>query len=226
MVTLRGTLLKKISLYLIVAACLVFSIHGQFRTGFDLKAGAVLPIGPFADYYNTGYGLTGSFLFPFNEDLSFTLTSGYLNWSFNNDEFNRQYASSTYESFDLKAPFRVIPIVLGIRYKIPSGGDLMPYLIAEGGFYHYSQKISGTYVYKSQTYAAPELTESAFKTTFGGGLGLSYAINDYLSLDFNGKMNILFDAQALSNVNSSGQVRRTLNSYVYITLMVGVNYYY
>jgi hypothetical protein len=199
---------------------------GQFKTGFDIKAGAFVPFGSFSDFYNIGYGITGGFIFPFNEDFSFTLNSGYIRWSFDNDEFNRRNSSDSYESFDLKAPFRVIPIVLGIRYNAATSGTLRPYLIAEIGFYHYSQTISGSYVWRSQTYNLPDITESAFRTTLGGGLGITYPINDKFSLDLHGKLNILLDAQALSNVNSNGQVRRTLNSYTYITFAAGINYYY
>ena len=102
--------MKKQIMFLI----LLFSsiCFGQMEYSIELSPGLFFPN---SHNFKPGYGGLIAFNAQPSEYIVFTLSSGYSNWGYRNeDEYNT----------------RVIPIILGIRYKIPSE-LISPYVFSE-----------------------------------------------------------------------------------------------
>jgi len=208
---------------IIISSSLTFAQRNS--TGIDIKVGAQLPLFNFDDLYNTGYGLSVTGLFQFYDDLQFTLGTGYNVWSFDNEEFNRRFTDNRYNSFDLEAPIKIIPLTIGIKYYTGKT-KVKPYLSADGGFFYFSQQLSGTYTYEGQVVNAPNQTESGFKTMISLGAGFVTQLAEMLDLDFQVKFNSLINATSISNTGNQGGIGSGSSTIYYLSIMGGINYYF
>jgi hypothetical protein len=222
-------MIKKIFLLSILFAS---AILGQKNlTAIDVKVGYNSSVFNFDDLYEGGVALNVGVLYPFYENLQFSLNTGYGKWSFDNRAFNLKNTNEFYSNFNIDAPLTIIPITLGIKYYA-TNSKVKPYFSAEFGFFYYSQEASGTYTYtpkqgaNSETYSLPELSDSGFRTMLNAGAGIVAPISNNLDLDFQVKMNALFNAQAVGGSNNSGEVEGTSSTMYFLTIAVGVNYYY
>lgn len=203
-------------------------INGQDnRTGIDFKVGYNSPAFNFDDFYEGGLGISFGVLYPFYDNLQFSLNTGYAKWTFDNAAYNLKNSNDDYSDFDIEAPITLIPLTLGIKYYATSS-KVRPYVSAEFGFYYYKQKASGTYTWipSGETYSIPELNDSGFKTMLNVGAGVVAPLSKDWDFDLQIKMNGLFNAQSVGGSNNSGSVEGTSSTLYYISIMGGINYYY
>lgn len=225
--------MKKIffNVIIILVICSGSSFAQRTTTGLDIKLGIQPPVSNFNDLYNTGYGLYFGGLFPFKDDLQFTLYTGYLSWGFDNEAFNRRYTNQYYTSFDLEAPISLIPLTLGIKYYA-SNTKVRPYLSADFGFFYYWQNATGTYYWRNPAngqeslYTLSNQNESGIRTMLSLGAGMTMPISKEIDLDLQAKMNGLYNAQTISGTNNSGQISGSSSTLYYLSFMLGVNYYF
>lgn len=218
-------MMKKIIFIFLIIICSSLTFAQRNSTGIDIKVGVQLPLSDFDDLYNTGYGLSVMGLFPFYDDLQFTLGTGYNVWSFDNEEFNSMNTDERYNSFDLEAPIKVIPLTIGIKYYA-GNTKVIPYLSADGGFYYFSQQLSGTYTYDGQVVNAPNQTKSGFKTMISLGAGFIIQLAEKLDLDFQVKFNSLINATSISNTGNQGSIESGSSTIYYLSILGGINYYF
>lgn len=220
--------MKKIVLLLtILFSGLTIAQHKT--TGLDLKIGIQPPVFNFDDLYNTGYGISLGGLFPFKEDLQFTLYTGYFSWGFDNESFNRKYANDLYTGFDLEAPMNLIPLTLGIKYYA-SDTKVRPYLTADFGFFYFWQTANGTYTWKNpsgaeNTYVLSDQNESGIRTMLSLGAGITTPLSKIIDLDFQIKINALYNAQTINGTSNGGQINGSSSTMYYMSFLVGINYY-
>ena len=213
-------------IYILFMIISVSIINGQdSRTGIDFKVGYNSPAFNFDDFYEGGLGISFGVLYPFYDNLQFSLNTGYTKWTFDNTAYNLKNSNDNYSDFNLEAPITLIPLTLGIKYYATSS-KVRPYVSAEFGFYYYSQTATGTYKYDQTTYAIPELNDSGFRTMLNVGAGVVAPLSKDWDFDLQVKMNGLFNAQSVSGSNNSGSVEGSSSTLYYVSIMGGINYYY
>lgn len=222
--------MKKTFIILFVVFSLTY-INGQVsRKGLDLKIGYNPPVFNFDDVYDSGLGLSIGILYPFYDNLQFSLNTGFVRWGFDNNAFNLKYTNDKYTEFNIEAPINFIPLTFGIKYYA-SNTKVRPYFSAELGFFFFSQKTTGTYYYASpnggeEQYKIPELKESGFRPMLNLGAGFTTPINEEWMFDFQVKMNALLNAQSVSGSNNGGGVTKSSSTNYFITIAGGINYYF
>ena len=207
-------------------------INGQEnRTGIDFKVGYNSPAFNFDDFYEGGLGLSFGVLYPFYDNMQFSLNTGYAKWTFDNTAYNLKNSNDGYQNFNLEAPITLIPLTLGIKYYA-TDSKVRPYVSAEFGFYYFSQTATGTYEYYVPSDdewvegRIPELNDSGFRTMLNVGAGVVAPLSKDWDFDLQIKMNGLFNAQSVGGNNNSGSVEGSSSTLYYISIMGGINYYY
>jgi len=210
----------------------VTNINGQsVERVIDVKISYNSPVFNFDDTYDGGIGINVGILYPFYENLQFSLNTGYTKWGFDNTAFNLKNTDDNYTSFDITAPLTVIPFTFGVKYYA-SNTKVRPYFSAELGFFYYTQKASGTYTWvgktgaTEETYTLSELKNSGFKPMASVGAGVITPVSEDWVLDFQIKMNALLNAQSVSGNNNSGSVEGTSSTHYFLTIAGGINYYF
>ena len=218
-----------ILLFLALLFISVFSLAQRKETGLDIKVGIQPPVFNFDDLYNTGYGFYFGGLFPFSKDLQFTLYTGYLSWGFDNEALIRKFTNQYYTNFNIEAPMNLVPLTVGIKYYVAET-KVKPYLSADFGFFYYWQNTTGTYTWRNpaggeETNIPVNQTDSGFRTMLGLGAGIVTPISKIIDLDFQIKLNALYNAQATSGIGGSGEINGSSSTLYYMAFMIGINYY-
>ncbi len=223
--------MKKTLLIFWILIAVTLNAQHITQKGVDIKVGYNTPLFNFNDYYGGGLGIAFSMLYPFADNLQFTLNTGYQNWSFDNTAFNLKNTNEYYTDFNFDAPIFIIPLTLGIKYYA-SSTKVKPYFSAEFGFFYYTQEISGTYTWignpsgTGNTYTLAPIKDSGFKTMLSTGAGATVPLNNNLDLDFQIKMNALFNAQSVKESDNAGAVEGTSSTIFSLSIIGGINYYF
>jgi len=222
--------MKKTAILFLILSALIsdLSVAQRKTTALDIKFGIQPPIYNFDDIYNTGYGIYFGGLFPFGKDFQFTLYTGYLTWGFDNEAFVRKYTNDYYIDFNIEAPINLVPLTFGIKYYAAKT-KVKPYLSADFGFFYYWQTVSGTYTWKNHSEKINEApidqSDSGFRTMLSLGAGVVTPLSEIMDLDFQIKLNALYNAQAISSTGGSGEVNGSSSTLYYMAFMIGINYY-
>ena len=223
--------MKKIIYILIIILSVTITNGQENRTGIDFKVGYNSAVFNFDDFYNGGLGMSFGMLYPFYENVQFTLNTGYTKWTFDNNAYNLKNSNDNYLNFDIEAPITLIPFTFGIKYY-STNSKVKPYISAEFGFFYYSQTATGTYTWTAkpgaseETYSIPKLVDSGFRTMLNVGAGVTVPLDKDWDLDFQIKMNGLFNAQSVSGSNNSGSVEGSSSTLYYVSIAGGINYYF
>ncbi|MEN8191571.1 MAG: outer membrane beta-barrel protein [Bacteroidota bacterium] len=217
---------KAVLLFLLtIVVALGDSFAQRKTTGIDIKFGIQSPVFNFDNLYNTGYGFYFGGLFPFGKYSQFTIYSGYLNWEFDNEALNLRNTNQNYTDFNIKAPINLVPLVLGVKLYA-ADTKVKPYLSADFGFFYFWQITSGTYTWRNEISSLPNQKESGFRTMLSLGAGVITPLTKKIDLDFQIKLNGLYNAQAVSGTSSSGQINESSSTLYYLSFMIGLNYYF
>ncbi len=218
-----------IILLFIISATLT---NGQtVQRGVDIKLAYNSPVFNFDDTYNGGIGFNIGILYPFANNIQFSLNTGYTKWGFDNNAFNLKNTNDHYTSFDISAPLSIIPFTFGIKYYA-TNTKVRPYFSAELGFFYYTQKATGSYTWvgkpgdAEELNSIPELKDSGFRPMVSAGAGIVAPINKEWMLDFQIKMNALLNAQSVNGSNNSGAVEGTSSTHFFLSIVAGINYFF
>jgi len=224
--------MKKIFLLFLFVGVTTFSYGQRKQKGVDIKVGYNTPAFNFDDLYESGLGFSVSLLYPFYDNLQFTLSSGYSKWKFDSMAFNLKYSNEYYLYFNIEAPLTFIPLTFGIKYY-STNSKVRPYFSAQVGFYYYSQVTSGSYIWTSpvadsngEPAVIPEIKESGFRPMLNIGAGVTTPINKNLDLDFQVAMHGLYNAQHVSGSNNTSGVDGESSTIYFISISGGINYYF
>lgn len=182
------------------------------QTKFNLGANAVYvsSSGDLADLFDTGFGGLASLSYDATDNIQLSVTTGYLNLSFNNDYLNDQLKDAGINTtVDVDASMGIIPIMVGGKYFL-SLSNFKPYVAADLGV-HISKITSEKITIGGQQMDAVA-SASETKAAFDLGIGFLYNIAPKINLDVNGKINLNGTEIKKESSFSSGNVTTTQSS--------------
>ncbi|MCL4551357.1 MAG: porin family protein [Bacteroidetes bacterium] len=167
------------------------TLSAQTKFGIGVNGTYFAPIGDFGDVYKSGFGGSASLLYNVNDNIQLSLSSGYAQFSFNNEKFN-QLLSDFFSAFgttvkvDINSKLNIIPVMLGGKYFFTNSA-FKPYAALDLGLHIVSVDASSFKV-NSQSYDAVK-GQSKAATAWGIGIGFMYQVAPKINLDVNGKIN-------------------------------------
>ncbi|MBT8391314.1 MAG: outer membrane beta-barrel protein [Ignavibacteriaceae bacterium] len=205
--------------------------QSDFGVGANLNVN--IPAGDFDEFYNTGYGGDAHFLYHLGNQAIFSFSVGYNMWKLNVDAFNNKVAEAGINyRFDLESDFKIIPVLVGIKWLLAQGKKSSLYVSFKGGVYNYTLSLKGTANLilpggNSVPIEIPEVSESGTETMLALGLGYLFKLSKHWFVDFKGNYNILTNAFAVNkpvnpvDPNAVYGIKGTLQ---YVTILAGINY--
>ena len=216
-------------LALLVSSSLVFA---QF--GVSVKGGFQIPVGEFADSYNSGMGGEITFIYRTNPSFEFGLKTGYSHFTADEVvlkekiiqdmevEMEKPNADVT---IDVEAPLNVVPIAFNIKYLF--GNKIFkPYFFFEGGTFFYDLTTKANVkVVNGPTIDIPETVQNENSTMLGIGGGFQYKLAKKLFVDFSAKWNIMNNVKLVEADNNETikGVDKTAQS---IGILGGLSFYF
>jgi hypothetical protein len=205
--------------------------QSDFGVGANLNVN--IPVSDFDEFYNTGYGGDVHFLYHLGSQAIFSFTVGYNGWNLDVDEFNKKVSDAGFNAkFDLDSDFKIIPVLLGIKWLLAQGKKSSLYVSLKGGIYNYNFVLKGT---ANLTFPGgnsipvdiPEFKESGTETMLVLGLGYLFKLGKHWYFDFKGNYNFLTNAFAVNepvNPDDPNAVYGVKGTLQYVTILAGINY--
>jgi len=190
---------KSAGIILIIFIFIVKSGISQTPFRASLSIGPNSALSDFSNQYKGGVSVVGGALYSLPKtDIDLSLLIGYNSFTYKNEYVNGLVLTNlglTIDNFTYKWTASDIPIMVGARFKFPSG-TLKPYLAAELGLHYvqFKDRFSGDTMTAS-TSTPPVIYFSKIETAneigFGFGLGMGFEFNIYpkLNIDLSAKYN-------------------------------------
>ncbi|MDX1702476.1 MAG: hypothetical protein R3250_17740 [Melioribacteraceae bacterium] len=205
----------------------------QRNFGAGVNFNVNIPVSDFDQFYNTGYGGDAHFLYHLGNQAIFSLTVGYNMWNLDVNEFNNKISETGLNwRFELDSDFRVIPVLLGVKWLLTQSKKSSLYASLKGGVYQYTFKLKGT-AFNTIPNAnipqipIPEINETGTETMLVLGLGYLFKFGKHWYFDFKGDYNILTNAFAINetvNPENPDAVYGVKGTLQYVTILAGINY--
>ena len=193
--------------------------------GISVKAGPAFPTGEFADLFKTGF--TGFVDVPYNLSGEFQVYLGLGYSSFNVDngklpaKLSQQGKNGT---TNIDAPYRVVPVVLGINYSYRYS-SFLAYLTISLGMYFQKLETSGTVtidgVVTPLTPNTQSWSQGAYAVGFGGLIPLG---KEGWAIDVNAKFNSVVDYEKRVLIATGGGNDITTRTIRYVSALAGLSY--
>ncbi|MDX1373895.1 MAG: outer membrane beta-barrel protein [Nitrososphaeraceae archaeon] len=205
--------------------------QSDFSTGIDL--GGNIPVSKFDKLYSFGYGGDAHFLYHVGNQAIFSFSVGYHTWPTDQDAFNNKAEELGLNwRFEIESDFKIIPVLLGVRWYFLKGKKSLPYIIFEGGLYHYMFTLSGKALNTIPNadipeIALPDISESGTETMINLGAGYLIKLGKHWYLDLAGKYFVLTNAFALNepvDPENSDAIYGVKGLLQFVHLMAGINY--
>ena len=191
--------------------------------GIVLKAGPVVPAGEFSDLFAAGFGGYVEVPYRLGEEFQIFVGLGGLFWNVDNDKVNQLYAASGGAgTVNLDAPYRMIPLSVGINYYL-GGTRLRPYLTLAFSLYLQKLEASGTVTVGGVTTPLDPVSESWSQGAFAVGAGAEYELNSSWALVLDARYGAVIDYEARVLIGTGGGdvVTRAIR---FVSVMGGVSY--
>jgi hypothetical protein len=197
----------------------------QGKLGISVKAGPAFPLGEFADLFKTGF--SGLVYVPYNLSKEFQvyLGLGYCQFNVDNSKLNdklREQVNGV--TADIDAPYRVIPLVLGlnISYRYP---HFWPYFTVSLGMYFQKLETSGSLTINGiPTPIEPE-TQNWSQGAFAVGIGSLIPLgNGEWAIDVSAKFNSVVDYEGRVPIATGGGNSVTTRAIRFVSLLAGLSY--
>lgn len=182
----------------------------QSKFGIETNGVAAFPQSDFGDFYKIGTGGSISFFYNSSERLSFALTSGYLNFNFDNEKFNSN-VKSVYpdaQNVDFNIGFKTIPLLLETRFYL-SDNDIKPFFSVDIGLHFLNFSLPS--IVDSNAAQITTISKSEVKIGVGIGAGILLPLNEFIKLEFAAKYNSI-NEQTQQSATYVSQYTVTINS--------------
>jgi hypothetical protein len=214
------------NLILILLTILIFlpKSYSQSSYGSDLSATVAIPVGANAKFFKIGYGAIGGFYYEMESNWRVGLTLGFIRCGINGGEVNSYFQTLGQEgSVDLKGNVSIIPILLSLKYVVPSQSTRF-YAIVEGGLYTYWTKANGTITYTGTSAGDVPVDKSEFSSEIGFnlGFGLLFPINKEISVDANIRYHFVRNNETINVNYYTGE--ESVGSNHFLTIGIGANW--
>jgi hypothetical protein len=222
----------------IILSLLFFSSnYSQSNFAIGVNGGLALPVGEFTEFYSSGYGANGQFMYNVSDQFMVTLTVGYSKWDVDQDAVNAKARESGDDiTFNLQSDLSVMPLYIGARYYLASGKH-RPFFLVDFGGYSYEFKLAGDVTIKFPGDDLPDVTatleersETGTQTALALGLGYFYKLSKHFYIEIHSKYNVLTDATTISDPDSiydpddPTSVYGIKGTIAFITFMAGIDY--
>jgi len=224
--------------YSIILSFLFFSSsYGQSDFALGVNGGLAIPVGEFTEFYSSGYGANGQFMYNVSNQFMVTLTVGYHKWDVDQDAVNAKAKESGNDiTFDLQSDLSVMPLYIGARYYLASGKH-RPFFSVDFGGYSYNFKLAGDVTIRFPGDDLPDVTVpieeqsiTGTETALALGLGYFYKLSKHFYIEIHSKYNVLTDATTVSDPDSIYDPEDPTSIYgikgtiEYFTFMAGMVY--
>jgi len=213
------------------------SSYSQSDFAVGVNAGLSLPVGQFTEFYQSGYGGNGQFMYNVSNQFMVVLTVGYSKWDIDQDAVNTKAKESGKDiTFNIQSDLRVMPLYIGARYYLASGKH-RPFFSVDFGGYSYEFKLAGDVTIKfpgddlpDQTVPLEERTQTGTETALALGLGYFYKLSKHFYIEIHSKYNVLTDATTINDPDSIYDPEDPTSIYgikgtiAYFTFMAGIDY--
>ena len=181
----------------IILSLLFFSSsYSQSDFALGVNAGLALPVGQLTEFYQSGYGANGEFMYAFSENFMVTFIVGYDIWDVDQDALNNKLEDQgkTFR-LEIDSHFRIIPVYIGVRYYLAKGKH-RPFFSFDFGGYSYEFKLTGHAVNTIPgadipRVPIPEQTETGTESTLALGLGYFHKLSKHWYLEITSKYNVI-----------------------------------
>jgi hypothetical protein len=222
----------------IILSLLFFSPnYSQSNFAVGVNAGLALPVGEFTEFYSSGYGANGQFMYNVSSQFMVILTVGYSKWDVDQDAVNAKARESGKDiTFNLQSDLSVMPLYIGARYYLASGKH-RPFFSVDFGGYRYEFKLAGDVTIKfsgddklDEYIILDERTETGTETALALGLGYFYKLSKHFYIEVHSKYNVFTDATTISDPDSiydpddPTSVYGIKGTIAYFTFMAGIDY--
>ena len=214
---------------------LVFSTSfAQTDFSVGVTGGVKIPVGQFTEFYDVGYGGSGTIIYNLSRDFIVTFSSGYNRWNVDEGAVNNKAKEDGINArFELDSYFRTIPFLVGVRYYLAHSKG-RPFFSLEFGGYSYEFKLAGTVINTVGTdiprVPIPETKESGTESALSFGLGYFHKLSKRWYFEFNTKYNVMTNAFSLNkpdqiydpeNPSTIYGIKGTLN---FISVSAGITF--
>lgn len=196
----------------------------QGRYGVLLKVGPAFPVGEFSDLFSTGLGGYLEVPYHLGEEFQVFVGLGGLFWNVDNEKVNQQYASAGGTgNVNLDAPFRMIPLVVGINYCL-SRAQLRPYVTLAFSLYLQKLETSGSLTEGDVMTPLPPSTQTWSQGAFALGLGTEYLLDDTWAVTLDARFGAVIDYEARVLIGTGQGNDVVTRAIRFFSLMGGVSY--
>ena len=227
----------KTFLSIILSLLFFSSSYSQSDFAVGVNAGLALPVGQLTEFYQSGYGGNGQFMYNVSNQFMVVLTVGYAKWDVDQDAVNEKAKESGKDiTFNLQSDLRVMPLYIGARYYLASGKH-RPFFSVDFGGYSYEFKLAGDVTIKfpgddlpDVTVPLEEQTVTGTETALALGLGYFYKLSKHFYIEIHTKYNVLTDATTISDPDSiydpddPTSVYGIKGTIAFFTFMAGIDY--
>jgi opacity protein-like surface antigen len=199
-------------------------IGGGHKLGIIAKAGAAVPVGEFSDLFTTGFAGYVEVPYDLTPALQVFATVGYTRFTVDPEKLNNELAAAGIPgTATLDAPYRVIPILAGLKF-FSQYGKLWPYFSFSFGLYAQELKTSGTLVNGDTVTVIGPTTESWSQGAFGVGLGTMIDLGNRWAIDLDAKFNSVIDYNGRVLIGTSGSENVSTRAIKFASVLAGLSY--
>ncbi len=167
------------------------TLRAQTKLGIGVEGAYLSPTGDFGNVYKSGFGGLASLTYNVTNNIQLSLSSGYSQFSFNNDQFNQLLndflnAFGATANVNINSNLKIIPVMLGGKYFFTST-TFKPYAALDLGLHIVS--VSGTSVQVNGQTINAVASQSKAVTAWGLGVGFMYQVAPKVCINVNAKIN-------------------------------------
>lgn len=196
--------------------------QGSF--GVCVKGGPTIPVGEFANLFQTGYTAFVEVPYNLSPEFQVYMGLGYSRFEVDNaglsNQLKDEYGSVT---TNIDAPYQVVPVILGINvaYRYPR---LWPYFTLSVGAYYQTLESTGSFTIDGVTTPVSN-TENWVQGAYSVGLGTLIPLGDEgWAIDVNAKFNAVIDYEGRVLVTTPDGTDVSTRAIRYVSVLAGLSY--
>lgn len=210
--------MKRIIIIAFIISLSVMNAQSKFNLG--VNGGYAVGNSTFQDVFKSGRGGVITLDYSLTEYLHIAATSGYMDFSYNNDNFHSMLADAGFTSLgSTDTKLTVIPVMLGVKY-IPFETKVRPYLQLDFGVHFLKTSNTNVDVNGQEVLAIGETNKA--RAAFSGGIGFLYEILPNFCIDVITKINANNEEfTKTSYIKSTGTYKKESSKTIFTTIACG-----
>ena len=197
---------------------------GEHKFGIVAKAGVAIPVGEFADLFTPGFAGYLEFPYDLGPTMQVFAAVGYTRFTVDNGKLADELkVAGIAGTASLDAPYRVIPVVAGLKF-FSRYGKFWPYFAFSGGLYAQELKTSGSITDSAGTRPIGPTAESWSQGAFGVGVGTMIELGNRWAVDIDAKFNSVIDYEGRVLIGTSSSENVSTRAIKFASVLAGLSY--